>query len=345
MNRKHFIRSAALSGYMQAARETGLDARAALRSVGLSPRSLRDPDLPISHDALLQLLEISAELSGYHDFGARAAIARGVPDLGPVSLLLREAETLDEALSTFISRLHLHSSGLSISLESRSDASYISFRVSASPGIGVMQGVEFCTCGFVQVVRWLIGGNWKPQRVCFSHPSKGPSHVQRSFFQCAIRYEQSSSGVLIDRQTLQQPVRTSTPFLRRQAKRYLQGSLAAEPRDFSGQVAEVIAQTLRRDRCTVENVALALGIHRRTLARRLEQEGHTYSSLLQAVRREVVEQIAADPRLSLTDAAEVAGFQNLSSFSRWFRLTFGCSATQWRHDQTTLRSATLNVRP
>jgi AraC-like DNA-binding protein len=64
----------------------------------------------------------------------------------------------------------------------------------------------------------------------------------------------------------------------------------------------------------------------------LEREGQSYAALLQQARCDIARQIAADPRLSLTDAAEITGFQNLSSFSRWFRSTFGYSATQWRED-------------
>jgi AraC-like DNA-binding protein len=326
----HFIRSATLSGYVKAASEVGLDPYPMLKKVGIKDECLEDPDLLISQDSVVGLLAISAEQSGHSDFGARAAIARGVPDLGAVSLLLREAETVESALQTMLTQLHLHGDGASISIDSGSAEAFIGLRVSAGRGINTLQGTEFGACGLVQVIRWLIGANWKPQRVCFAHPGVGQARVQRAFFQSPVCYEQSSSGVLIDRQTLQKPVETSSPFLRRQAKRYLESAFAIKQMDFSARVLEVIAQMLPRDTCSADNVALALGIDRRTLARRLERNGESYASLLQRARCEIAQQIAADSRLSLTDAAEVTGFQNLSSFSRWFRTTFGYSPTEWR---------------
>jgi AraC-like DNA-binding protein len=181
----------------------------------------------------------------------------------------------------------------------------------------------------VLVIRWLIGSDWNPRRIFFTHPNRGHVQIQRAFFQSVIRYEQSASGILIDRQALQRPVKTSPPFLRRQAKRYLEETFAVKPLGFSSKVSAVIVQMLSQDRCSADGVAMVLGVDRRTLARRLEREGESYASLLQRARCERVQQIVAIG-VSLTDMAELAGFQSLSSFSRWFRATYGCSPTQWR---------------
>lgn len=335
MTGSYFIRSATLSGFVAAAQQTGLEPLEMLSTAGIEHVSLREPDLLISQDSFVLLLELCAQASGHHDFGARAAIARGVPDLGAVSLLLREVETIDEALYTLLTQLHLHGDGAGLSIDRQLHEPFISIRVSSSRGLNTLQATEFAACGLVQIVRWLSGANWKPQRVCFTHASAGQPKIQKAFFQAPVCYEQSSSGLLIDRETLSRPVETSTPFLRRQARRYLEGAFVTRPVDFQARVYDVIVQMLPRDSCSADNVALALGIDRRTMARRLERDGESYASLLQKARCEIAQQIASDARLSLTDAAEVTGFQNLSSFSRWFRSTFGYSPTQWRHESLT----------
>jgi AraC-like DNA-binding protein len=339
--RNDFIRSATLSGYLKAARDVGLDASATLKKAGLKEECLYSPDLPIARLSFLKLLQISAAASGHHDFGARAAIARGVPDLGPVSLLLREAESIEDALQILLSRLHLHGDGTNMAIDVRSSEPFISFQLSAPRSIDTRQGTEFCACGMVQLIRWLIGASWRPLRVCFSHASPGQTQVQRAFFQAPVWYEQRVSGIAIDQQTLRRKVETSAPFLRRLARQYLEASLGNEPADFSTRVSEVIAKRLPSDSCTIEEVAEILGVHRRTLARRLERDGKSYSELLQKARCQIAQHAAADRHLSLTEAAEVTGFQNLSSFSRWFRVTFGRSASEWRQDAQ--RSARLSA--
>lgn len=336
--RNDFIRSATLSGYLKAAQDVGLDPYATLKKAGLKPECLQSPDLPIARLSFLKLLQISAAASGHHDFGARAAIARGVPDLGPVSLLLREAESIEDALHILLSRLHLHGDGTNMAIDVRASDPFISFRLAAPRSVDTRQGTEFCACGMVQLIRWLIGSTWRPLRVTFAHASPGQTQVQRAFFQAPVWYEQRVSGIAIDQQTLRRRVETSVPFLRRLAKQYLEASLGNEPADFSTRVAEVIARRLPGESCTIEEVAETLGVHRRTLARRLERDGESYSGLLQRARYQIAQQAAADRHLSLTEAAEVTGFQNLSSFSRWFKVTFGRSATQWR--QSSLQRST-----
>jgi AraC-like DNA-binding protein len=331
--RNDFIRSATLSGYLKAARDVGLeDPYANLKKAGLKPEVLHSPDLPIARVSFVKLLQISAAASGYHDFGARAAIARGVPDLGPVSLLLREAESIEDALQILHSRLHLHGDGTNLAFDVRSSESFISFRIAAPRNIDTRQATEFCACGMVQLIRWLIGSTWRPLRVCFTHATPPHTQVQRAFFQAPLWYGQRLSGIAIDQQTLRRKVETSAPFLRRLTKQYLEASIGSEPEGFAARVAQVIAQRLAKETCSIEEVAEILGVHRRTLARRLERDGESYSALLQKARYQIAQSAAADRHLSLTEAAEVTGFQNLSSFSRWFRETFGRSATKWRQD-------------
>jgi hypothetical protein len=216
MIRSHSIRGAALSGYMKASEEVGLNPYALLQTTGLQNECLSEPDLLIPYRSVLQLLELSATASAHPDFGARAAIARGIPDLGPVSLLLREAETMEDALDTIVSKLYLHGDGPEISIDHQANESFIALRIVGPPDVDTLQATEYCACGLVQVFRWLIGSNWKPQRVCFSHDNTGQTRLQRAFFQSPVSYDESISGVLIDRQTLRRTVETSAPFLRRQ---------------------------------------------------------------------------------------------------------------------------------
>lgn len=330
MVRDSFIRSATLSGFVQACHEASLNPIAMLKRVGLKPTCLQSPDLLISRDAFVRLLEVCAEESGFADFGARAAIARGVPDLGPVSLLLREAETIEDALQIMQSRLHLHGDGTNMTVDVSAADPVIHFRIEAPRHQRTTQATEFCVCGMTQVVRWLIGSHWKPLRVCFTHASRGQQQTQRAFFQAPVWYGQRISGLVIEARTLRRHVVISAPFLRRIARRYLEANLVNGPERFSDKVAEVIVQRLARHSCTIEDVAQILGVNRRTVARRLQRDGKSYSELLQTARRKLAVDVAADRGISLTEAAGAMGFHNLSSFSRWFRQTYGCSPSEWR---------------
>lgn len=90
---------------------------------------------------------------------------------------------------------------------------------------------------------------------------------------------------------------------------------------------------LPRGGCTIEQVARFMGITRRTLHRRLALEGQTFIALVQAMRQELWSRYACDRHRSLTEVAQLLGFSDLSSFSRWHRGVFGKTAESMRSAQ------------
>ncbi|NLP63262.1 helix-turn-helix domain-containing protein [Paraburkholderia sacchari] len=61
-----------------------------------------------------------------------------------------------------------------------------------------------------------------------------------------------------------------------------------------------------------------LGGHRKTPYRRLAEHGHTWSSLVDEVRAELVTRYIESDERPFTGVARLLGFSSLSAFSRWF---------------------------
>lgn len=296
--------------------------------VGLSENFAENPDSMISLDAFVRLLEISARESGRSDFGTRAAIARGVPDYGLVSLLLREEDTLGDALQTYITHLHHHCNGIYIELDTRFGKPFLSFQITSDPPS--IQVMEFCACGLVQLIRWLTGADWHPEAVCHEHSRPAHTSIQSGFFRCEIRYNQVVSGILLGRDALARKVVTSPEVLRRQAKLLIAQTLGSTSDQFEAQVVRTMNQQLHDSKMGADTVASSLGINRRTLHRRLASKGLSYSSLLEQIRRDAATRLVEINSIPLTEVAESIGFGSLSAFSRWFQGSFGCCASEWK---------------
>lgn len=95
-------------------------------------------------------------------------------------------------------------------------------------------------------------------------------------------------------------------------------------------VRELVWLRLASGRCTIEQVAGQISVDRRTPHRRLATEQSTFSAIVEAARREVVTQTPSSRERSLSSVADLAGFSNLSAFSRWFRGRFGVCPSSWR---------------
>src|SRR6478735_8337014 len=102
-----FVRSASLNGYVELVRSLGRDPHAFMRTVGLPPEILDDPELLIPRDAARELLEITARATRTEDLALRLAAQRRLSALGPISLVLREEPTPRAALDTLCRYLKL----------------------------------------------------------------------------------------------------------------------------------------------------------------------------------------------------------------------------------------------
>lgn len=328
------IRSATLAGYAEAAIAVGLDPAAMLARAGLEPACMVDEETPISFDAFLQLLADSARLSRCTDFGTRAAIARGTPNYGAVSLLMRDAETLRAAIHYYTSHLTLHADGTLIELDDRFQSPLVFVEIAARTPEQSFQCTQYALVGITMQIRWLLGENFQPDTVSFGFAPPACCDAIQRFFRCPVLYRQLVSGLVLNRAVLQRPPVMSAPFLRRVARDQLALTLPRAPGSFSVKVGRAVQRLLGEGECDARAVAALFSVDRRTLNRRLGREGQTFSSVVQQVRSDIACRALAGSDCPLTQVADAAGFENLSSFSRWFQQAFGCTASAWRERQS-----------
>lgn len=91
-----------------------------------------------------------------------------------------------------------------------------------------------------------------------------------------------------------------------------------------------IMEQLPSGRVTETDTASALNVSKRTLHRKLREEGMTYRSLLTQVRMDLAERYLEIPDYTFTEIAFLLGYTDTSAFSRAFKSWFGHSPTQAR---------------
>lgn len=83
-------------------------------------------------------------------------------------------------------------------------------------------------------------------------------------------------------------------------------------------------------RTGAEDVALALGISRSTLQRRLREEGTSYQVVLDATRRDMAIRYLTKTTLRVEEIANVLAYRDANSFSRSFRRWTGQAPVAFR---------------
>lgn len=93
-----------------------------------------------------------------------------------------------------------------------------------------------------------------------------------------------------------------------------------------------IIEHLPTGRITEEELAGRLNISKRTLHRKLRENGETFRSLVRQVRTGLAEHYIGNDKYSMTEIAFLLGFSDTSSFTRAFRAWFGVSPSKRREE-------------
>lgn len=323
------VRSASLNGYMELAQSLQIDPRAQMRRVGLSPRSLIDPEMPISAEAVRRLLEASAAASGVEDFGLRLASQRSLSNLGPISLVLKEEPTARQALDTLCRYLRLLNASLLTRIEDHGHTVVIREEILIAPSTSIRQAVELAIGVMFRILRELLGPGWQPLRVCFMHRPPQDTASHRAYFGAPVDFNAALNGIICAAADLRKPLSGSNPEMARFARQYLDHALSHQHQSTRDTVRQLVVALLPGGRCTAQQVAQHLGVDRRTVHRHLAEAGESFSDVLQSVRVELVERQVRDSDLPLSEVAALLGFGSSSAFAHWFRSTHGCSVSAW----------------
>lgn len=323
------VRSAALTHFAEVAAACGLDGRALLIEAGLPSRCLTEPDLKVPTRGVGRLLEIAAERGHEPAFGLRMAESRRLSNLGPLALLVRDEPTLRSALEVLMHHIHVHNEGVAVRVEEYGGLVAIRTELAAEGAASLRQATELVVGVTFRVLQVFMGAGWQPRLVCFTHPAPPSPAVHRRVFGPAVEFGHEFNGIVCNAADLDAPNPGADPVLASYSRRLLAPTLARSAH-LVDRVRQLVVLLLPRGLCRVEVVAQHLGVDRRSVHRKLEAEGTTFSALLDAERRELATRYVEGTTRPLTEVAALLGFAAPSAFSRWYATSFGGSPTRRR---------------
>jgi AraC-like DNA-binding protein len=306
------IRSAVLTNFAEVARSVGLDSYRLLADLGLPQRCLLDSDLKVPIDAVRELLERAAQRAGIEALGLLMAETRQLSNLGMVGLLIREQPTVRLALEALLRHVKKLNEALFLTMEESGDIVVLREELIVGHAGSVRQSTELAVGVAFRILRSLLGPNWTPRRVCFAHDAPANRSVHERVFGHNVEFGHNFNGIVCTRSDLAMP------------------NPNAEAAPACVEVRESIVRLLGIGQCTIALVAQHMGVDRRTIHRRLEDEGQTFSTLLDEVRRELAQRYIEGTGRTLSEVASLLGFSEPSSFSRWYRKQFHSTASAVR---------------
>jgi AraC-like DNA-binding protein len=324
------VRSATLNGYLGLTRSLALDGPHLMRQVGLDPGALAVPDRWIPAADVARLLDLSATASGKPDFAVRLAEQRRLSTLGPLSVVLREEPDLRSALRLLLRYEHSYNEAIRMRLDETPEIATMRLWFEFGEPVPSEQALSLGVAALYGIVRECVGPRWRPLASCFAHRAPRDLETYHRVFGAGLQFEHDFSGLVFYARDLSATNPLSDPLLVPYAQRFLESVVSPRATTSRERVKELMEFLLPLGKCTMDHIARTLGVDRRTLHRRLADEGVSFSAVLHSTRGGLAEHYLANDRYSMTDVSQLLGFTAPSAFTRWFHQQFGMSPSAWR---------------
>jgi len=306
----------------------GLDVGSLLRELDLSPGIFKDIAGCKVQD-LARVLSRAVLQTGNPDIGLKAygLVKPGIYDV--VGYVMMSSPDLKCALEHLVRFCSLVDNGADFSLYREGNIYRLRIdRRGGSNGIP-RQFYDIGTAALLSYLRWLYGNpQFTPLCVEFMHPEPADTTEYHRILRCPMQFGSPSHSFLFDAALLDAPLSTSDVALASMHERFAEQRLHEQTSQLSTwRVQQLIMERLTDGEPSIEEVAAALCVSKRTLQRCLKKEGTQYKDLLNETRREQAHLYLRHSHFSLQEVAYLLGFHEHSSFfracSRWFGMTPG----------------------
>lgn len=326
-----YLRATALRGLPELVAELGGDPDAVLREAGLDRQMLRDATL-VPATRIDRALEVAADQVGSPGIALLLAGRQDASILGPLSVCLESAPTVGEALACTSRYLYVHAPDSTIRYvpagHRRMDIVLGSRGGALAPGLWLAPELSL---GLTHRVLSLVcGGDYGLAETRLVRPPAGGRQLAEDFFTAPVRTGCEHNALRVPASLASRPLASRNPLVHRMAIEYLEahGSLAGS--GLAARVHDIVISSLGTSAPLVSSVAGVLGMHHRTLQRRLAEEGTSYATIVDEARRETAWRLVTETDLPLARVARLVGLADQSVLTRTCRRWFGAAPSQLR---------------
>ena len=322
---------AALKGIPQALARFGIPSESILAVVNLRASDLDDPERSAPFGDLDRLLGLCLRRTRCGHFGLLVGQYITLQSFGVAGRVARNAPSVGAALQDLAAYFVLHDSGGSVRVAIHDGRVTLGYGIHV-PGMRHSDQVyDLAVAALANVMRQLCGSDWRPDAVLL--PRKRPVDIRpyREHFAAPLRFNSIMAAVVFPERQLSQAIVDADPLLHKLLSDNAVAAIARTNPGLHGDVRRTI-RLLLTQRCSRGEVARRLGLHERTLGRRLQASGTTFQRLLDDTRRDFAQQLLRDTRVPVTQVAAALGYGDPTVFTRAFTRWTGRTPSRFRTD-------------
>jgi AraC-like DNA-binding protein len=310
--------------------EFGVDLDSILAESGLPLGLFDHPDNLIPYGKSSRLLDQCAAQAGCAHLGLLIGNATPLDALGMVADLARYSADVRSALLMLCRFLTLSDGGGQLALSETPRHASFSYMI-YEPGIDDIRIVtDIVLAESCNVLRELCGDAWSPTEVRFSYRPPVDLQPYIDTFNAPLRFDVEQSAVVFDRDWLDGELSSANGGKLKTVVAEARALEARETGDLVAQVRRILRRRLLLGDVSMQRVAAELGMHRRSLDRKLQADGIAFKALSDEVRHEVARHLLINTDMSIQSIAHSLQYADSSAFNIAFRRWSGTTPTRWR---------------
>jgi len=327
------VRFTSIGGIIELIREFGVDPAHVSKKAGFSSTVLDaySPADYVEYNDMETLLQTAADMTACPYFGALLGTRQDLTMLGLLGHVMQHSPDIQAALVEMIDHATMQvPSGAALQLKTAGEYSSVLYQVTGKqPVVTQTNELSISICNRFMAI--LCGSGWSAAEVHFTHREHGDIAPYRRIFGAQVKFNQDENRLIFRSDILKKSITKSNPELRDILKTHPDLVQSDANNSLTERIEQIIRRTLPTGACTIERSASLLSMHRRTLHRRLQSEGTSFSEVLQNTRKKIAAERLRNSSISIVQLAQYLGYADNSAFTRSFKRWYGATPQQWRN--------------
>ena len=292
-----------------------------------------DPDRRVSESTAEAVWRLAATITKDDAIGVHLAewLPRGGLDL--IEYAVRSSSSLGSGLERFARYGCLVSDRVAARTEANDRGLQLIIGDVGSSALHPARA-EFALALALKLARDVTGVPIVPLQVAFAHHRPDDDSEHRRFFRVPVHFAAGANTMIVSAIDMARPLPGAdaalSAIVRRRLDQVLPGAVLPTSASLSARVRRMLVEDLGQTTLTADSVARALAMSRRTLTRRLGEEGTSFRAILDDVRAELSRALLQDRSLSIADVAFFLQYSEPAAFHRSFRRWTGQTPQHYR---------------
>ncbi|QOL82512.1 helix-turn-helix domain-containing protein [Pseudooceanicola spongiae] len=326
------LRASVFVPILQHIAENGGDVESLLKENGLSAARVDDSYAAVSLQSYLNFFEDAASFLADPMLGARIGMRIRPADLGPIGMLVLQSGSARSGLDRFCRFTNALQNSTGTSLVPGDDCLILTYNIFGKGLMGSRQDSEFSLACLCRLLQLAISPDWRPLEVHFDHAPLGDAGALSRLFRAPVLFGQSCSRLILKPDAIDRVLRPEDSDLIALIERHVASLVMTdhESMALSDKVRSLVSLYLGQRPMTLDVIAAELGMTRRSLQRRLSDEGTSLRELTRAHRLRIAETYLSESSLSMTEVAAALNYADGTVFWRAYRDWTGKAPTKQR---------------